>query len=158
MLGGNNELLSEISPILECYSKAIYHMGDVGAGQEAKCANQIGVALAIAAVTESLYFSQQKGLPIDKMLEILQGGSAGSWACSTFGPKILAGDYKPGFYAKDMLKDLRIALKEAEESLTPLPITGLIKELYTALLNKKGDKLGNHGLIEIYKELGNKNF
>jgi len=153
MVGGSEERLSEILPVIECYSKAIFHMGEVGAGQEAKCVNQIAIALGISAITESLFFAQQKGLPIDKMLEILQGGAAGSWAFNVVGPKILKDDFKPGFYARDMLKDLRIALKEAEKSLTPLPVTSLVKELYTSLLGKKGDKLGNHGLIEIYREL-----
>ncbi len=155
MVGADEADYEKILPLLSTFSKNVYHMGEVGSGQEAKCVNQIAIASSVAAMTESLFFCEQKGLPIDKMLSILQNGSAGSWAFSNYAPRVLQGDMAPGFYARDMLKDIRIVLKEAEESYTPLPVTAILKELYTSLISKKGDQLGNHALIEIYRELVN---
>lgn len=152
MVGGPEKLFNDVLPYIECYSKSVFWMGEVGSGQEAKCVNQIAIALGIAAMTESLFFCQQKGLPVDKMLEILQGGSAGSWAFNNFGPKVLKNDFKPGFYAKDMLKDLRITLKEAEKSLTPLPVTSLLKELYSA--HEKKFRFRNLFSWALYEPLG----
>lgn len=151
MCGGSNEAVSKAQPILECIGAKIVHVGPAGAGQRTKAVNQIAVALGIVAMTEALHFAEAQGLDVTKILDILQGGAAGSWALSNYAPRILAGDLAPGFAASHMLKDLRIALGEALP-LCELPGTITASHLFERLVECHPG-VGNHALIEAYKSL-----
>lgn len=156
MVGGDEAALQRIRHIFEAMGKNIVHVGPVGSGQLTKCVNQIGCAVGIAAMTEALIFAEQSGLDVQKTYEIIRSGAAGSWALENYAPRLFRGDLKPGFHAKNMLKDIRIVLSECEGRGLPLPVTGLLRELYTALLSTEGEKadeMGNHALIALYRRL-----
>lgn len=156
MVGGDEGTLNRIRHICATMGKNIVHVGPIGAGQLTKCVNQIACAIAIGAMSEALLFAEQSGLDVQKTFEIIRSGAAGSWALDNYGPRLLRGDLKPGFHAKNMLKDIRIVLSECEATNIPLPLTGLIRELYTALISTEGaraDELGNHALIALYRRL-----
>jgi 3-hydroxyisobutyrate dehydrogenase len=149
MCGGSDEAFSRARPILENIRKKIVYLGESGCGQRMKAVNQIGVALGIVAMTEALVFAARQGLNPHTTLDILQAGAAGSWAFSNYAPRLLAGDFKPGFSAEHMLKDLKIALVEAG-SLCDLPGTAGATQLFENLVaTTKG--LGNHALIKSYR-------
>lgn len=157
MVGGERSAFDEFCTISPAIAKSVQYMGASGAGQLTKCVNQIAVAVSIAAMTEALVFAEQVGLDKALVLEVIGGGAAGSWAINNYAPRILKGDLAPGFHARNMLKDLRIAMSECERYGIALPVTGLIKELYTALIASEGEaseKLGNHALIHLYRKLG----
>ena len=150
MCGGTQEAYARALPILQCIGKKILLMGPSGSGQMMKAVNQIAVGLGIVAMTESLLLAEKQGLDLRAVLEILQGGAAGSWALSNYAPRLLSGDLKPGFSAAHMLKDLKIALKTAS---TCCELPGL--ETTTSLFEKLAHAspgLGNHALMEVYKK------
>lgn len=151
MCGGSDEAISRARPVLECIGSKIVHVGPAGSGQRTKAVNQIAVALGIVAMTEALHFAAAQGLDVSKTLDILQGGAAGSWALSNYAPRILAGDLAPGFAASHMLKDLRIALREALP-VCDLPGTTTATELFERLVECH-PSVGNHALLEAYKSL-----
>jgi 3-hydroxyisobutyrate dehydrogenase len=150
MCGGSAEDFERALPVLNCIGKKILHMGPSGAGQSMKAVNQVAIGLGIVAMTESLLLAEKLGLPVSAALEVLQGGSAGSWALSNYAPRLLAGDLKPGFDASHMLKDLKIALKTAS-GMCPMPGTETTTELFESLVSLRPG-LGNHALIEAYKK------
>lgn len=150
MVGGSPSAFAEAKPILEGVGKKIFHLGAAGAGQRTKCVNQIAVAIGVAAMTEAMVFARESGLDVAQVLEVIGSGAAGSWALQNYAPRVLRGELGPGFYAKHMLKDLRIAGREAEGANTSLPVTGLVRELFTALCSGEGANLGNHALIALY--------
>jgi len=148
MCGGTREVITKARAFLECLGSKIVHVGPVGAGQRTKAANQIAIALGIVAMTEALHFARTQGLDVSTTLDILQGGSAGSWALSNYGPRLIKGDLSPGFDAAHMLKDIRIALSESS-NVCNLPGAAIAAELFEQLVtNHPG--LGNHALIESY--------
>lgn len=150
MVGGERRCFDELQDIFAAVGKKIAYMGAAGSGQMMKAINQIAVALSVAAMTESLVLAQGAGLEVPQALDILQSGAAGSWSMSNYAPRILSGDLKPGFFAKHMLKDLKIVLDESRALGISLPATNLMKELYQSLVDGPGAELGNHALIELY--------
>lgn len=149
MCGGDEEAFNRALPLLTCIGKNIRHMGPSGSGQTMKAINQVAVALGIVAMTEAMLLADQKGIDPVLALEILQGGAAGSWALSNYAPRLLAGDLKPGFSAAHMLKDLKIALQEAD-SACRLVGTETATQLFERLAALPED-LGNHALIRAYR-------
>ena len=156
MVGSEEADFASLKPMLSWMGRKIFHTGPVGNGQLTKCVNQLVVAGTVAAMTEGMMFAKNSGLSLEKTLEVLSGGAAGSWSISNYAPRILKGDLNPGFYARDMLKDLRIVLQEAESNNSILPVLGLVKELYQALCAGGDGELGNHALIRVYEKLGKK--
>jgi 3-hydroxyisobutyrate dehydrogenase-like beta-hydroxyacid dehydrogenase len=114
-----------------------------------KAINQVAVALGIVAMTEALSLTDELGIDRNLMLEVLQGGAAGSWALANYAPRIINGDLAPGFKASHMLKDLRIALSERGN--TSLPATQAVTEFFERLVDKYPE-LGNHALCQLYGE------
>jgi 3-hydroxyisobutyrate dehydrogenase len=151
MCGGTSEVFTKARRLLECIGSKIVHVGPVGAGQRTKAANQIAIALGIIAMTEALHFARTQGLDPKTTLDILQGGAAGSWTLSNYGPRLLKGDFAPGFDAAHMLKDVRIALREAADTCT-LPGTEVAAELFEQLVTHLPG-LGHHALIESYSSV-----
>lgn len=154
MVGGSESLLTEVTPVLSTMGKKILWMGPIGSGQLSKCANQIAVAGAVAAMCEALSFARSSGLSTEKVLDVLQGGAAGSWALTNYGPRLLKGDYAPGFLAEHMLKDLRLALEEGKNLDAQLPLTELMEKLYAELCQHVlPGTVGNHGIGLLYERL-----
>lgn len=149
MGGGDEKAFREVKPFFRAVGKNIVYTGPQGSGQLTKCVNQILVAINVAAMSEALVFAQRAPIDMEKTLDSVSKGAAGSWALSNYGPRVLKGDLKPGFRAQDMLKDLRIVLNEARALGISLPVTALAEELFEKLCETHTE-VGNHGLIKIY--------
>lgn len=149
MCGGEASDMTRAMPILEKIGKKIVHVGASGSGQLTKAVNQVAVALGIVAMTEALHVADTLGLNVPMTLDILQGGAADSWALRNYAPRLLAGDFAPGFDAAHMLKDLRIARETWGEDKAALPGLDTAIVLFEELVQQhKG--VGNHGLIKRY--------
>ncbi len=128
-VGGEESDVAKARPLLEAIGGTIAHMGPVGAGQAAKAVNQIFLAGAYAGLGEALVFAQKAGLPMERLIEALQGGAADSWVIRNRSSNIVRGAFEPGFRLWMHLKDIRIALTEAETLGVPMPVTALFAEL-----------------------------
>jgi 3-hydroxyisobutyrate dehydrogenase-like beta-hydroxyacid dehydrogenase len=130
MVGGDAAAFARARPLFELMGKRIMHMGASGAGQMTKLANQIAVALALEAAAEAIKFASGGGLDASRVLEAIGAGAAGSWQLSNLGPKIIAGDYRPGFFIKLIRKDLRLVAEAARESGLALPGLALMASMF----------------------------
>jgi len=130
MVGGDAAAFERARPLFELMGKRITHMGASGAGQMTKLANQIAVALALEAAAEAIKFAQGGGLDASRVVEAIGAGAAGSWQLSNLGPKIIAGDYRPGFFVKLIRKDLRLVAEAARESGLALPGLALMASMF----------------------------
>lgn len=153
MIGGDAADVERAMPAFQAMGKTIVHMGPHGAGQATKLANQIAVVLNNLGVSEALVFAAAQGLDLAKVREVIASGAGGSWAMANYAPKILAGDFRPGFMVDLQQKDLRLALDAAYASKTSLPGTALTHSLYTALQQSGGGREGNHSLIKAIERL-----
>lgn len=149
MCGGSPESFDLAQPVLSCIGKKIVHVGPTGSGQMMKAVNQVAIGLGIVAMTEALLLAQSHAIDPALALNVLQGGSAGSWALSNYAPRLLAGDLKPGFSAAHMLKDLKIALDSASGR-CELPGLATTAALFEKLVAAHSG-VGNHALIEAYR-------
>ena len=151
MVGGNREDLEKITPLLKQFTNQIHYFGPAGSGQHAKMANQIMIAGTMTGMSEMLAYAKAAGLDLTEVINTVSSGAGENWSLSNYGPRILKDDYTPGFFAKHFLKDLRIALEEAEKMNLNLPATKDAKRLYEILVDEKG--LGSDGtqaLIELW--------
>ena len=130
MVGGDSDAVSFILPCLEVMGKTIVHQGGPGAGQHTKMVNQILVAAGMIGVCESLMYASRAGLDLETVLKSVSSGAAGSWALSNLGPRIVANDFEPGFFVDHFVKDLGIAVDEADKVGLKLPGLALARELY----------------------------
>jgi 3-hydroxyisobutyrate dehydrogenase len=130
MVGGEEDAFKRAQPLFELLGKRITHMGPAGAGQTTKLANQIAVAVTLEAAAEALLFARQGGLDPAKVIEAIGAGAAGSWQLNNLGPKIVAGDYRPGFFVQLMRKDLRLVTEAAHEQRLALPGLALMTSMF----------------------------
>ena len=153
MAGGEQETFERCRPVFEAMGKKLVHCGSLGAGQTVKLCNQIVVGLHNLAISESLVFAAAAGVSVDRMLEAVSAGAAGSWALSNLAPKILRRDFSPGFKVGLQQKDLRLALAAADEMHLALPGLALTHELYNAVERRGLQDEGNHALIRALEYL-----
>jgi 3-hydroxyisobutyrate dehydrogenase-like beta-hydroxyacid dehydrogenase len=132
MVGGVEAAFQRARPLFELLGKRITYMGPSGAGQTTKLANQIAVAVTLEAAAEALLFAQKGGLDAAKVLEAIGAGAAASWQLSNLGPKIVAHDYRPGFFVKLIRKDLRLVVETAGEIGIALPGLKLMTSMFNA--------------------------
>jgi 3-hydroxyisobutyrate dehydrogenase-like beta-hydroxyacid dehydrogenase len=132
MVGGSDAAFVRARPLLELLGKRITHMGPAGAGQMTKLVNQVAVALTLEATAEALLLAIRGGLDPKLVLEAIGAGAAASWQLSNLGPKIIARDFRPGFFVKLMRKDLRLVSEAARESRTALPGLALVSSMFDA--------------------------
>lgn len=151
LFGGDEKLYETLKEVFASFSKTYVRFGDVGAGQLTKACNQIAIGAGMMALCEALAFSKATGLDSQKVLETLQGGAAGSFSMNSYGPRILKGDFKPGFYLKHFVKDLKIALDVAKEHNLNLEGTALALKLYEKLQDQGFGDLGTQALYKIYE-------
>lgn len=149
MVGGPTAVFETVQPLLKVFGKQIVRFGNYGAGQHAKMANQIMIAGTMTGLTEMLVYAQAADLDLPAVLTTVGAGAAANWSLSNYGPRILKQDYTPGFFAKHFLKDLRIALQEAERMQLNLPATTQAKQLYEQLVDQH--KLGDDGTQALIK-------
>ena len=150
MVGGETADFEAALPLFEKMGKTIVHEGSDGAGQHTKMANQIAIAGAVTAVAEAVSYGKATGLDLSKMLGTISTGAAGSWQMSNNGPKMISGDYAPGFFIKHFVKDLRIALEESKERGLELPILKKALKMYMQMEEKGQGDLGTQAIIERY--------
>jgi len=152
MVGGEPADFSEVEPLLRVLGKTVILQGPAGSGQHTKMANQIVSPGNLTGAIESMVYAQAAGLDPRRVLESVSSGSAGSWQLSSMMPRVLDGNFAPGFYAKHFLKDLRIALDAAKDMKIKLPLLELAERLF-ALVEKEGKgELGTQALYLLYKE------
>lgn len=150
MAGGEAEAFEQVKPILQQMGKTVTLMGGAGAGQHTKMCNQITIASTIMGVCEALAYAVKEGLDPEKMLGCLSAGGAASWQLSAYTPRIIQGDYAPGFYIKHFVKDMTIALEEAEAMGLDTPALKLAKKLYDQLVLEGKENLGTQALYLLY--------
>jgi 3-hydroxyisobutyrate dehydrogenase len=129
MIGGPEEVYKQCLPIFQVLGRKITYMGKSGMGQATKLCNQVICGLNIEAVCEGLILGAKLGLDLEKLLQVVTAGAAGSWMLSNLGPKILKRDFEPGFKITHQQKDLRLALTAAAEKQIPLPGTALVHQI-----------------------------
>jgi len=153
MIGGDAADVQRAMPLFSALGKTIVHIGDHGAGQACKLANQIAVALNNLGVSEALVFAASQGIDLEKTRQVIAGGAGSSWAMQNYAPKMLAGDFRPGFMVDLQQKDLRLVLDNAYGDHVSLPGTALVHALYTALQKDGGGREGNHALLRVIERL-----
>ena len=147
MVGGDHADFLRVAPLFDVMGRTVVHLDGPGAGQHTKMVNQILIAGGTVAVCEALLYAQQSGLDLEKALEAVSGGAAGSWSLSNYGPRMLSGDFAPGFFVDHFVKDMGIALREAEAMRLSVPGLALAYQLYVALQAQGGGRKGTHALL-----------
>ncbi len=149
MVGGEPDAVAAAMPAFERLGKTIVHQGPAGSGQHTKMVNQILIAGIMLSMCEGLRYAERSGLDPARVLESVSGGAAGSWTIQNLAPRILRGDLEPGFRIDHFLKDLRIALGEAERMGLELPATQLARRFYEQAVEAGLAGKGTHALIEV---------
>ena len=147
MVGGDASAVERVRPLFEIMGKTIVHQGDAGAGQHAKMVNQVLIATLMIGVCEALLYAYKAGLDLETVLEAVSGGAAGSWSLTNYAPRMLKGDFEPGFFVEHFIKDMEIALGEARRMNLALPGLALAHELYLALRAQGGGRKGTQALL-----------
>lgn len=147
MCGGDADAVERCRPVFEAMGKKLVHCGPLGAGQTVKLCNQIVVGINNLAMSECLVFAAAAGVSVDRMLEAVSAGAAGSWALSNLAPKVLRRDFSPGFKIALQQKDLRLALQAADQLHLALPGLALTHELYNAVERRGLGDEGNQALV-----------
>lgn len=155
MVGGDAEQFERARPVFEAMGKAITHVGAQGDGQTVKLVNQILVVINALAVSEALLFAQAGGLDLQKTLDAVTQGAAGSWMLSYRGPQVIARDWRPGFTIDLQQKDVRLTLEAGAQMGVPLLGTSLIHNLYHTLQAQGLGGEGNHALVKALENLAN---
>jgi 3-hydroxyisobutyrate dehydrogenase len=151
MVGGEEAAFNATLPLFEVLGKTIVRQGGPGAGQHTKMANQIAVAGSLVGALESILYAENAGLEPRTVLESIGSGAAQSWQLSNMVPRVLDGNFNPGFYSKHFLKDLRIAVSAARDMKVKLPMLELAEKLYTYLNDKGFSDMGTQALYLLYK-------
>ncbi len=152
LAGGAKEDYEACMPLFEAMGTNINYQGEAGCGQHAKLANQIMIAGALSGVCEALTYAKAKGLDLQVLLDSVSTGAAGSRQLDTFGPKILAEDYAPGFFMKHFIKDMTLALTEANMSGLCLDVLSQVLANYEELAVEGCGNLGTQALMKYYEE------
>jgi len=154
MAGGKREVFDRCLPLFQALGKAITYCGPSGAGQTVKLCNQVVVSVTNMAVCEGLVLAAKAGVPPATMVEAISGGAAASWQLLNLGPKMIAGDFAPGFKVWHQQKDLRLALELARNSALPLPGTSLVHQLFASVQADGLDEAGTQALVKALEKLG----
>jgi 3-hydroxyisobutyrate dehydrogenase len=149
MAGGSEAAFARAQPVFDAVGERIVHCGPPGAGQHTKMMNQVAIAAGMIAVCEALLYAQRAGLDLERAVETIGGGAAGSWSLANYGPRILKGDLEPGFKVDHFVKDLGLALEEARRMRLSLPGTALAEQLYVAAQGRDLGQKGTQSLIAV---------
>jgi 3-hydroxyisobutyrate dehydrogenase len=149
MVGGADAAVAAARPAFECMGRTVVHQGPPGSGQHTKMVNQIAIASTMVGMCEGLRYAEDAGLDPKQVLESISGGAAGSWTLTNLAPRVLRSDLEPGFRIDHFLKDLRIALSEAERMNLDLPGVRLARELYEHAVAAGLAEKGTHALVDV---------
>ena len=153
MVGGNKEVFDTVLPLFQLMGQIISYMGGSGAGQHTKMCNQILVAGSMIGVCESLLYADKAGLDQQSVIDIIGKGAASCWSINNLGPRIVNGNFEPGFIVEHFIKDMGIALQEAEAVGLSLPGLALVHKLYLEVKAQGHGRLGTHALMLALKAL-----
>ncbi|MDR6882623.1 NAD(P)-dependent oxidoreductase [Bacillus sp. 3255] len=153
MVGGSRDAFDAVLGLLEKVGTNIVYQGEAGAGQHTKMCNQIAIASNMMGVVEALVYAEKSGLDPLTVLKSIETGAAGSWSLSNLAPRIIAGNFAPGFYVKHFIKDMKIALEAADEMGAVLPGLALAKSLYEKLAASGEEDSGTQALYKIISQL-----
>lgn len=152
MVGGDKEDYEKCLPIFKSLGTNIIYEGQAGFGQHTKMANQIALTGVLASLCEAMAYARSVGLDVKTMLDSISTGAAGSWQMSNMAPRMLKNDYAPGFYIKHYIKDMKIALEEAQDVNLKLGILEDVLKMYKKLESDNFGDLGTQALIKYYEK------
>jgi 3-hydroxyisobutyrate dehydrogenase len=155
MVGGRREAFDHVVPLFQCMGKTIVHQGPAGSGQHTKMVNQILIASTMVSLCEGFLYAYKAGLNLESVLQSVSGGAAGSKSLEIYGPRLLARNFEPGFYVEHFIKDMGIALKEAERLNLCLPGLALAKQLYEAVRAQGYGRKGTQALLLALEAISN---
>lgn len=153
MVGSDDETYEALYPYFSMMGKTINHNGSVGAGQHTKMCNQITIAGTMIGVSEALVYAAKAGLDLNTMLNTISKGAAGCWTLDNLAPRVVNKNFDPGFMIEHFVKDMKIALEEADNMGIALPGLALVKQLYTALISQGYGKNGTQALVKALESL-----
>lgn len=153
MIGGEVAAVEAVRPLFERLGKKIVHQGGPGSGQHTKLCNQIVIAGTMIGVCESLLYGYKAGLDLNQVLRSISGGAAACWTLDNLAPKILQRNFDPGFFVEHFVKDMGIALEEAQRMKLTLPGLTLAHELYNRVVALGHGRSGTHALMLALEEL-----
>ncbi|UUZ80220.1 NAD(P)-dependent oxidoreductase [Paenibacillus sp. P26] len=153
MVGGTPEAYEEAAPVLGLMGTNIVHQGPAGSGQYTKMCNQIAIASNMMGICEALIYAEKAGLDPSTVLKSIESGAAGGWSLSNLAPRIIKGDFAPGFYVKHFIKDMQIALNSAEEMNLKSPGLQLARSLYERLAQMGEENSGTQALFKVLQKL-----
>lgn len=153
MIGGDQETVTALAPCWEAMGKTWVWQGGPGAGQHTKLVNQTLIATNMIGLCEALLYSYRAGLDLEQVMRSVASGAAGSWSLSNLGPRIIAGDFQPGFFVEHFIKDMEIALAEAEQMQLQLPGLQLARTLYGRLADLGHARAGTQALMLALAEM-----
>jgi len=150
MVGGDEAAFAAVLPFFQLMGANIVHQGPAGSGQHCKMCNQTAIAATMLGVCEAIAYAQKAGLDPATVLQSISSGAAGSWSLSNLAPRILAGNFAPGFYVKHFIKDMTIAAESARSMGLDTPGLDLAKSLYETLQTQGGGDDGTQALFKLY--------
>jgi len=147
MIGGDAETVEELAPCWDAMGSTWVHQGGPGAGQHTKMVNQTLIGAGMVGICEALLYGYRAGLDLETVMKSIASGAAGSWSLTNLGPRIIAGNFDPGFFVEHFIKDMGIVLAEARKMNLALPGMALAEQLYQALAAQGHSKKGTHALM-----------
>ncbi|MGI9470165.1 MAG: NAD(P)-dependent oxidoreductase [Rubripirellula sp.] len=147
MIGGERDAVERVNPLFELMGKTVVHQGGPGRGQHTKMVNQTLIASGMIAVCEGLLYATKVGLDLPTVLQSVSSGAAGSWSLTNLAPRMIDGDFDPGFFVEHFIKDMRIALEEAAAMNLSLPGLALAHQLYQAVAAQGHQRDGTQALL-----------
>jgi len=151
MVGGDEKIFNEMLPLFKIMGKNVVHQGGPGKGQHTKIANQIAIAAGVVAVCESLAYAKKAGLDQETVLKSIGGGAAGSWTLNNLGPRMIAGNFDPGFFIKHFMKDMNLAVESTTALGLETPGLDLTKSLYQKLMDQGYENNGTQALYKLFE-------
>lgn len=152
MVGGDREAFDRALSVLELMGANVVYQGQAGNGQHTKMCNQIAIASGMMGVCEAMAYAARSGLVPQTVLESIESGAAGSWSLSNLAPRMLAGNFAPGFFVKHFIKDMKIAIDAARAMQLDVPGLELAESLYERLAAGGGQDDGTQALYKLYRK------
>lgn len=153
MVGGDKDAVQAVMPLLKLMGGNIVHQGGAGSGQQAKMCNQIMACALLIGVCETLLYGYKAGLDLNTMLSSVSKGAAACWMLDNLAPRMVKRDFKAGFYVEHFIKDMGIALKEAQRMNLSLPGLSLVHQLYVATQAQGHGRKGMQALLLALEQL-----
>lgn len=151
MVGGEEADFDQVKSVLEIMGTNVVYQGKAGAGQHTKMCNQIVIASSMIGISEAVVYAEKAGLDPETVLKSISSGAASSWGLTNLAPRMIQGDYEPGFYIKHFIKDMKIAIEEAERLNMKIPGVSLAKSLYEKLVDDGEENSGTQALYKYWK-------